>query len=70
MMPPNVLVCPHCKRTVKPEDLRGPTRFVWQGKGNHAIAVLDEGGPLDSNRRRTVISRRVLVCLVGLTRWH
>jgi hypothetical protein len=73
-MPPNVIVCRHCKKPVLPADIRWRRRlggydFEAWGK-THAIAELFEGGPLDSNRKRTVIKRRVLVCLVGLNRWH
>lgn len=74
-MPPHVIVCRHCEQTVNPSDLKwrpkvdGPDRYKL-ASGDHAIAELEESGPLDSNRKRTVIRRRVLVCLVGLTRWN
>lgn len=74
-MPPNVIVCRHCKQPVLHADLMwrpqltGPDRYK-RVTGTHAIAELEESGPLDGNRKRTVIRRRVLVCLVGLTRWN
>lgn len=74
MNPPNVIVCRHCKKAVKPSDIRwraGYHGYDFSSWGKtHAIAELVEAGPLDGNRKRTVIKRRVLVCLVGLNRWH